>query len=52
MQALKILAEKNQDRPTYEMTFTFKSDQAASWTQSFTIDQSNWFDQQLVEVII
>lgn len=50
MEALKLLAERNQDRVTYAMTFQFKSDQDASWSKALTIDQDNWFDLQEVEV--
>lgn len=50
MRALGALAERNQDRVTYAMTFTFKSDQDQNWERTFTIDQSNWFEQQVIDV--
>ena len=32
------------------MTFNFRSDQNESWGETFTIDQSNWFEQKVIEV--
>ena len=52
VRALSKLAERNQDRVTYEMTFNFRSDQNESWGETFTIDQSNWFEQKVIEVSI
>ena len=34
------------------MTFNFKSDQNESWGETFTIDQSNWFEQKVIDVSI
>ena len=51
MQALKALANKNQDRVNYHMTFTFKSDQVANWTHTIHINQQNWFELQRFQVI-
>ena len=50
MQALRKLAEKNQDRVTYKMHFIFNSDQVTGWTKTVTIDQDNWFDLQTIDV--
>lgn len=50
VRALSKLAEKNQDRVTYEMTFTFASDQNDTWREQFTIDQSNWFEQKVIDL--
>lgn len=50
MQALKELADRNQDRPNYEMTFTFKSDQVPGWEKTIHIDKENWFDLHKFEV--
>lgn len=50
MQALGALVADNQDRGNYEMTFTFQSDQDETWVESFTLDQSNWFTQRVIDV--
>lgn len=52
MQALKTLAERNQDRTTYEISFQFRSDQVSSWEKAITINQKNWFDAHEVDVSI
>ena len=51
MRALRELAQRNQDRVNYEMTFTFTSDQDENWRQVVTLNQQNWFDLQKIEVI-
>lgn len=50
MRALKALAEKNQDRATYDMTFTFTSDQEPDWIKTIHINRENWFDVQKFQV--
>ncbi|XP_067928326.1 CD109 antigen-like [Watersipora subatra] len=49
MQALSVRAVNNQNRNTYALSFEFRSDQNENWFESFTIDQSNWFKQQVIE---
>lgn len=51
MRALGILASKNQDRVSYDMTFTFTSDQDENWNHVIHLDQNNWFNLQSVQVI-
>ncbi|XP_067938571.1 CD109 antigen-like [Watersipora subatra] len=46
MQALTKLAEKDQDRATYDMTFTFRSDQNENWVHSIHLNKNNWFELQ------
>ncbi|XP_067941196.1 CD109 antigen-like [Watersipora subatra] len=48
MQALTKLAERDQDRATYDMTFTFRSDQDKDWVHSIHLNQDNWFELQQV----
>jgi len=52
MQALKAVAEKNQDRQTYDMTFTFKSDQDPTWRKVVRLNRENWFELQRFPVSI
>jgi len=50
MQALKTLAEKNQDRNQYHMSFVFQSDQVEGWSEALSLTQDNWFDLQRIQV--
>lgn len=52
VRALGMLASKNQDRGSYDMTFTFKSDQDENWNHVIHLNQNNWFDLQSVKVEI
>ncbi|KAF6025141.1 Tep6 [Bugula neritina] len=46
MRALTRLADKNQDRATYDMTFTFTSDQDDTFRKVIRLNKDNWFDLQ------
>lgn len=50
MQALSAVAELDQDRGSYDMTFTFRSDQESDWYQSVHLYADNWFIPQEVSV--
>ena len=50
MTALIKLAERDQDRATYNMTFTFTSDQDENWVKSIHLNRDNWFDLQTLKV--
>ena len=50
VRALRALAERNQDRQSYDMTFVFTSDQDESWKKVIHLNQDNWFDMQSLKV--
>lgn len=50
MRALTRLADKNQDRATYDMTFTFTSDQDDTFRKVIRLNKDNWFDLQRFQV--